>query len=247
MLLVAIESSAGAVIELQRRFPGLKILQEPVANLLHSSSPLTWPTGETRRFFRACVVNLDLTESLAAEVQNDQLIFPVLSWVHKVTQLHAAPPRLNWTLCLTLHGEISWTQRSDKLACIFLRENFERDHEFSAQAKAVLGDDLHDAICRRPGRVGIRDLEADIQQRILMVLVPKQIAFDAHSVGWSVDTVENLRYGGTERRAPMVTWVLRFTWDTRARTQPDKVYREALARSLLRGGHIDSDGVLQRD
>jgi hypothetical protein len=89
-------------------------------------------------------------------------------------------------------------------------------------------------------------MDAQRQQRVLMVLVPKQIAFDAHTRGWSIDTVENLRYGGFGDRAPMVTWVLRFSWDARARTQPEQLYREALGRALARQGHIDAEGVLRR-
>jgi hypothetical protein len=245
MRLVAVESAPGAVIELQRSFPGLKILEETVGNLLHSTSPLAWPQGETKRFFRARVVNLDLNAPLEAKVQNGQLIFPVLAWIHKLALLHAVAPRVDWSLCLTLHGEVSWTARGDQMACRFLCENFARDAEFSARAKATLGEEIHSEICARPGRVAVRMMEAGAQQRVLMVLVPKQIAFDAHSTGWGVDTVENLRYGGSEGRAPMVTWVLRFSWDTRARTQPDKLYRESLVRSLLRCGSIDSSGVLR--
>jgi hypothetical protein len=208
---------------------------------------LAWPQGETKKFFRARVVNWDLNASLEAMVEDDQLIFPVLAWVQKLAVLHAVSPRIDWTLCLTLHGAVSWTARGDQMTCQFLRENFERDAEFSAHAKATLGEELHSDICARPGRVGIRNLDAETQQRVIMVLVPKQIAFDAHTAGWSVDTIENLRYGGTGERAPMVTWVFRFSWDMRARTQPDRVYREALARSLLRRGSIDAEGVLLRD
>ena len=245
--LVAVESAPGAVIALQGRFPGLKILEQSVGNLLHSTSTVAWPTGETKRLFRARVVNLDLDEPLKAIVTDDQLSFPVLAWVRKLAVLHAVSPPVDWTLCLTLHGEVHWTVASDKMACEFLCANFERDAEFSAQAQATLGDDLHEAICKHPGKVGVRDLDAATQQRVLMVLVPKQIAFDAHSEGWSIDTVENLRYGGTDSRAPMVTWVLRFKWDPRARTAPDTVYREALARSLVRRGRIDANGNLTRD
>jgi hypothetical protein len=245
--LVAVESAPGAVIELQRRFPGLKVLQASVGNLLRSTSPTAWPTGETKHFFRARVVNLDLNDPLEAKVENNQLVFPVLAWVHKLAVLHGAAPQVDWTLCLTLHGAVKWSARSDQMACQFLRSNFERDEEFSAHARAALGDALHADICDRPGRVGVRNLDVEAQQRVLMVLVPKQIAFDAHSAGWSIDTVENLRYGGTAARAPMVTWVLRFTWDARARTQPERLYREALGRSLLRRGRIDANGALRRD
>ena len=79
-----------------------------------------------------------------------------------------------------------------------------------------------------------------------MVLVPKRIAFDVHRDGWSVETTENIRYGGTDHRAPMVTWIMRFRWDARASTHPETVYREALASALLRCGQIDANGNLTR-
>ncbi len=244
---VAVEYAPGAIVELQRRYPGLKILEQPVADLLHSTNPTTWPTGDTKRFFRARVVNLDLDEPLAAKIVDAQLVFPVLELVQKVVVLHSVQPRSDWTLCLTLHGEVSWTARTETMACEFLRSNFGRDRDFSRHAERTLGDELHEAICRRPGSVGIRNMDAEVQQRILMVLVPKQIAFDAHTRGWHIDTVENLRYGGTAKRAPMVTWVLRFTPDARARTHPDELYHEALRRTLQRRGRIDAEGVLERE
>lgn len=242
--LVAVEHSPSAVVELQRRFPGLKILEQPLHSLLHSTSPITWPRGEHRRLFRAQVVNLDLDSPLAGEVEHGQLSFPALGLVRKLATLHAVSPYVDWTLCLTLHGEVAWEGGSEQLACEFLAANFGDDVGFSEQARDVLGDDLHRAICEDPTAVGVRDLPAADQQRVLMVLVPKRIAFDAHREGWSVDTVENLRYGGTRRRAPMTTWVLRFQWDVRASTQPEAVYRDALSRALRRRGSIDADGNL---
>jgi hypothetical protein len=242
--LVAVEHSPSAVVELQRRFPGLKILEQPLHSLLHSTSPVTWPVGEHKTLFRAQVVNLDLNGPLGGDVENGQLSFPVLGLVRKLATLHAVSPYVDWTLCLTLHGELAWTKDSEHLACEFLAANFANDATFSEQARAVLGDDLHRAICEDPTAAGVCDLPVIDQQGVLMVLVPKRIAFDAHREGWAVDTVENLRYGGTRRRAPMVTWVLRFTWDVRASTQPEAVYHDALSRALGRRGSIDVNGNL---
>ena len=58
--LVAVENSPQAIVELQRHFPGLKILQEPIESLLHSDKLTAWPEGEHKKFFRARVVNFDL-------------------------------------------------------------------------------------------------------------------------------------------------------------------------------------------
>jgi hypothetical protein len=243
---IAVEDSAEAIIRLQTRYPGLKILQEPLESLLHSIGDLAWPEGEVRELFRAQVVNLDLNTALTAGIRNDQLVFPVLALVRKVAVLHADAPHIEWTLCLTLQGQVDWSGRADALVCQFLSENFSRDLTFSAQARALLGPELYEDISVRPTKTGVRDLSVDRQQRVLMALVPKQIAFDAHSVGWKVETIENLRYVGANA-VPMVTWMLRFRWDDRARTLPDRLYREALREALLRRGAINPNGDLVRD
>jgi len=244
---VAIEHSPTAIIALQTRYPGLKIVEKSVADMLHSTGPLQWPVGKEKTYCRAQVVNLDFDTPLKGVVEHGQLVFPALALVRKLATLHASPSPIDWTLCLTLHGEAVWDTATDAMVCQFLAANFVRDVGFSEAARAVIGAELHEAICTDPGNVGLTGLDHAAQQAVLMVLVPKQIAFDAHSVGWNVDTVENLRYGGTSGRAPMVTWVLRFRWDARATTDPEAVYREALGRALRRRGHIAADGVLQRE
>lgn len=246
MRVVAIERSPDAVVALGKRFPGLKILDQPLESLLKSTGSFRWPEGEHHQLFRAQVLNFDLEEPLNAVTKDGQLWFPELALIRKLAVMHAAPPCVDWTLCLTLHGEMSWTQEGDKLACCFLAENFSRDPEFASKAKGVLGDALYTAIAEKPNSAKVRLRGWDEQQRVSMVLVPKRIAFDAHGEGWSVDTVENLRYGGSSGRAPMVTWVMRFRWEPRASSEPDTVYREALTRTLQRLGRIDANGVLHR-
>jgi hypothetical protein len=244
--LVAVENSPQAIVELQRHFPGLKILQEPIESLLHSDKLTAWPEGEHKKFFRARVVNFDLQCSLEASIKQGQLWFPTLALVRKLAILHAEPA-LDWTLCLTLHGQVNWDSTSAEKACQFLATNFEKDATFAAHAKTMLGKTAFDAICEDPSSVHLSEFAPIDQQRLLMVLVPKKIAFDAHTHGWCVDTVENVRYGGSEERAPMVSWILRFAWDDRATTQADVVYRESLSRVLARRGHINLAGQLHRD
>jgi hypothetical protein len=243
--LVAVENSPEAIVRLQDTFPGLKILQEPVESLLHSDKLTSWPEGEHKRFFRARVVNFDLQCSLEASVKQGQLAFPTLALVRKLAILHADPAE-DWTLCLTLHGQLQWATEHEEKACQFLAANFQKDASFAAQAQAMLGQQLYEAICEDPTSVRFGQLDTTDQQRLLMVLVPKKISFDAHTHGWRVDTIENLRYGGSSQRAPMVTWILRFVWDERATTEADIVYRESLARVLEHSGHIDSAGQVSR-
>jgi hypothetical protein len=243
---VAVEGSTDAVLELSQTFPGLKILEHRLEDLLKATSDLAWPSKATRRWFRAQVVNFDINTPLKAELHQKQLVFPVLRMVEKVARMHAQEPCVDWTLCLTLHGELVWTDDVDRLICRFLARNFRDEPEFSEQAKVVLGHELHEAICECPDEAGLCQRSVDDQQNVLTVLVPKRIAHESHQRGWHVDTAENLRYGGSDGKAPMVTWILRFTWDERTSTEPAVVYRESLKLTLQNQGYIDAQGKVRR-
>jgi hypothetical protein len=243
---VAVESSIDAVVELNQTFPGLKILEHRLEDLLQGIGDLAWPSKANRRWFRAQVVNFDINSPLRAEVRQGQLVFPVLRMIEKVARLHAQEPCVDWTLCLTVHGELAWTDDADALICRFLANNFQQEEGFSNQARAVLGAEVHDAICDDPDNARLCRRSVDDQQELLKVLVPKRIAHESHLHGWHVTTVENLRYGGADDKAPMVTWILRFRWDERASTEPHLVYREALSLSLQNQGYIDGRGRVLR-
>src|SRR5438128_8562239 len=100
MRVVAIERSANALVELGKRFPGLKILDQSLEALLHSTGSFKWPRGEHHQLFRAQVINLDLDEPLKAPTQEGQLSFPSLALIRKDATIHADTPCVEWTLCL---------------------------------------------------------------------------------------------------------------------------------------------------
>jgi hypothetical protein len=243
---VAVESSPVRYVRFRQRFPGLMAIQGDLKSLLQGDGFFSWPGRDKRAPFRARVVNLDFDCALEATVVSGQLAFPILALVRKLAMLHAEPDPVDWSLCLTLHGELNWDDPGEERARRFLTANFERDCTFAEHAMATLGDDVYARIVNDPAQSKMGLLSAGEQQRVLMVIVPKQIAFDAHKFGWSVETVENLRYGGVAKRAPMVTWVLRFRWDERATTEPDAVYRDALATALARRGSITAAGEVRR-
>jgi hypothetical protein len=240
---VAVESNSNAVLALQKKFPGLKILEVPFANLVRSASPTAWPDKQDKEFCRARVINLDLNDILGSADQEGQIVFPLLSLVRKLGQLHGLPPRLDWHLCLTLHGEIHWSEEVGLAMQEFLTENFDREPEFAAAAHELLGDTLFAQVTSRSLK-DLRALKVSDQQKVLMVLVPKKIQQLVLDQGWRLVTPRNLRYGGTGGRAPMVTWILRFVWDSRTSGTPSAVYCDGLRGVLANVGQIAADGTV---
>src|SRR5437764_1552784 len=96
--IVAVESSDDAYLALRHKYPGLNVLQQRVADLVRSPSPIAWPQGEHIQFCRARVVNLDLNEPLNIRTHQGQIVFPALAVVSKLAQLHARDPSVEWSL-----------------------------------------------------------------------------------------------------------------------------------------------------
>jgi hypothetical protein len=241
-IVVAIESNSDAVLQLQRKFPGLKILEQRFDNLLRSARLTAWPQGDDIKFCQARVVNLDLNTAVRFEDVDGELIFPPLQWIRKLCILHVEQ-RLDWCLLLTLHGEAAWESAETHSIADYLNENFEREPAFAVNASGFLGEELFGRIVTRTIPAAKR-LSVDDQQKLLMVYVPKKLAHTAHEHGWRTDTVYNLRYGGSHRRAPMVTWIVEFRWDTRISSQPERIYRDSLKQVLAGVGKIAADGTL---
>ena len=234
----AIESNKMAVGTLQKKYPGLKIYETNFAGLIHGDGLLVYPTGEHRDCCRARVLNLDLNEVLTATESS----FPILTWIQKLGEIHAAAPRIDWCLYLTLHGEVRWTSEVSNSIRQFLRENFVRAQKFSDLARLVLGEKLFNDVYSN-NQVDFSGLERELQQKILMTFVPKKIADLVRPQMWRLDTKVNLRYG-RPGRAPMVTWIIDFISDARAAATPDAVYIDSVNGILTSAGSIDDKGKI---
>lgn len=240
---IAVESSPDAVVDLQRRYPGLKILDQSIHDIIGKASPVAWPTGDKRRYCRARVINLDFDKALSAETAGDSVLFRDLDVVSKLAQLHALDQPIDWKLFITYNASLPWAVAVKHAVFAFLRENFDVEPDFRAAAEQVLGQRLMTVV-----------LEDDIEridsftkterQLILMAFVPKKIGQLVHNKGWLVRTERSLRYGGSGSAAPMVTFSLSFRWDTRSASTPHAVYRETLRSVLANVGHIADDGTV---
>jgi hypothetical protein len=239
---VCIERNGMAVAKLNREFPGMKIVESTVENLLAWQSKVALPPKKDRRLFQARVVNLDFDNALVARRAAGSVVFPVIEVIRKLVKLHAIPQRLRWTLCLTLHGEIPWLEEEAESAQAFMRENLDRDVQFRVHATSALTQEFVERLVAA-NTIDFRSLRRVEQQRFLMVFVPKKIAHVVRTSGWRVVTKHNVRYG-TRPNAPMTAWVLEFVPVASPIFTPDAGYREALRGIFSTFTNIASDGSL---
>lgn len=235
---VAVESNNQAVLKLQKKFAGLCIRQVNFGSFIRSEGQFSWPEGKDEKYCRARVVNLDLNSPLKAEVRSGDVVFPVLAWIDKLCQIHAKEPRIDWTLCLTLHGEVVWPEEVNHYTQKFLCENIGREPKFDEGCKEIFNEKLYQ-VATGEDVPNFTELDREDQQKLIMVMVPKIIARLVHDKGWRVKTERNLMYGGGNR-APMVTWIVKFTWAKEAMAEPDATYREAL-RDIFSGIGVVTD------
>lgn len=216
---VAIESRLQAILRIKKKFPGLRVIEQPIQNLVAGMDLTHWPSQTYEKVCRGLIINLDLNGSLRAQEHAGQMVFPVIRWAEKIARVHTQEPRFDWWLCLTLNATIDWTAAVIQAVQAFLSENFALSVEFGHEVRSHLGDEVFQLLnCGQP--FDLAGLPADRRQRILMTLVPKRLASDVVAQGWRLETSRNLRYGGDGTAAPMVTWVFRFCRDHRASATP---------------------------
>jgi len=242
--IVAIESDANAAHELRDEFFGLDVLDRKLEDLLSMPSDMAWPSRKMRRMLRSRVVNLDMNTSLAARIKQNQLQFPLVKMIEKFAILHAQDPHIDWTLCLTLHADLSFDAGALGRIASFMAENFKKEEIYAAASSGLLGADFYQKLLdgKCPDEIIDELCSIDIQN-LLMALIPKRIISDTHRHGWKVTTKRNLRYGGTPG-APMVSWIFDFAWDPRGSSAPQELYSESLKHAVASVEEISPDGEL---
>jgi hypothetical protein len=241
---VAVECREEAFLSLSSRFNGLRVLQDRIEVLLKRDHPFNWPTGSHLDLFRARVVNFDFDSPLEVAFRDNQLVFPQITWIKKIAAIHAHKTPIDWCLLLTVQGQIQWPAEVEAGVMRLLSDNFQRSEKFSEIAEGLLGSDTFGGIRDCKDDLSLSALSFETQQRILMALIPKKICRELNGSGWNIVTRKNVRYGGTGKHAPMVSFVLDFQWDERSTTEPDAIYLESLLSSVAEPRQIDSSGLV---
>ena len=241
--IIAVERSLPAVLSLQQKFAGLKIIRTEIRDLLAGDNPLRFPQGDQERYCRARVINLDFDKSLSALEKDAVVEFPLMQWIDKLARIHGVAPRTEWSLFLTLNGTMNVSANAGETIRLFLKENFQRSPEFSQQCRRIFGEGLFELL-NGDQSVDFSVMNAEDQQKVLMAFVPKKIAQLVHGHGWLVRTMRNLMYGGAGA-APMVSWIFNMLWDERFVATPDQIYRESLQDILNAAGRINEHGEIE--
>jgi hypothetical protein len=169
--------------------------------------------------------------------------FPILEAIAKLATLHTVPRPIEWTLLLTLLGDLPWSATVQHEVQRFLAEQWSLHPSLSESCQARLGEDLHKRLLA-DAPVDLGSLSSTEKQALLMAFVPMRIAYRVHTSGWRIEVTRNLRYGGEAGVAPMVTWIIGFIADPRASATPNTVLREGLDTVLRAAGYITADGTL---
>lgn len=243
--IIAIERSNPSALVAQRQHPGMKIIVQDFKSFIAGDTLIRYPLGEHEKYCCARIINLDFQESLAAIDEGGSIGFPVLTWIRKLSQIHAEKkPQEEWCLCLTLNSSLGWSQAVTEAMQRFLADNFQRSPAFADSCKALLSHELYNKILDAT-LLDMSALSQEEQQKFLMIFVPKKIAQLVHAQHWRVNTSWNLRYGGIGGHAAMVTWVFTFLWDVRASSRPDEVYKDSLKQVLTSAGRIAESGKVE--
>lgn len=237
---IAVEKDSPAVLEIQRRFPGLKILEGDIFEELRGASPIKYPEGERRRYFQATVINLDLTRPLIYDSEREN--FPQLEAVVKLGELHRPAAYIDWRLFLTLQGRMPEDPDAQQTAQSFLAEYSNAHADLAACVSKLLGEEVYAEL--RAGRhVDLTVLSIENQQNFVMLFVPMFLIGKLTPQGWLTEVVHSIRYGGEPGVAPIVTWVIRFRHDTRTAGFPLTVTNESLTALSTSCAYIDAEGT----
>ncbi len=252
-LVVAIERDKLVASELRKRYPGLSIAEVNFSEVVQGNSLLRYPGGGDKyeKFCCASVINLDFQSTLGG-FRRDGVDITFLNWIKKLSLLRESlRPSDDWCLFLTLNAvlidnknidERKWQFPVNDVVNPFLYDNFIFNSEFAQKCTDVFGDEICTAI--RTAQPLPMSLTVEEQQKLLMVYIPKKIASSIRGQRWSLETTYNVRYGGNDNHAPMVSWIFRFRSYRDANLHENRVYNESLMSIFPSMVRIKDDGEI---
>lgn len=243
--IIAVESSNKAILNLQKKFPGLRIEKQNLQNILKGSGLESWPKGKEKNIFCSHIVNLDFDSSIKYDYKNGAITFKELEWIYKICLIRSNKGLKKWKLFLTFNASISnWDENVFNYIKNFIHENIKNEKEFSDQCKVLFGEKLF-YVFNSENKIEDYEFNHEDCQKILMIFVPKFLSNKLHINGWTLKTKINLYYGGLSETAPMVTWIINFNYDEKKLSTPKLIYKESILSIFDKVGYIDKNGKIK--
>jgi hypothetical protein len=240
----AIEYDAEAVLALNRKFPGLNIVEDNLNNVLSGPTPFAWPPLKMREQLRGRVVNLDFNQAMTGNTTGGRPEFQLLKFVKKISSIQSQPQapaqRRAWTLCLTVNTTCNWSDGLWRAVTSYLRSNCRRNDAFRVQVARLLGNDLRARI-EAENNFSLREVGQPEMHRALSLLLPKLIIDEVNDHSWRVVAVWTYLYGDAPE-APMLTLAVRLEPDNDPITSAER-YERNLTFVGIQCGRILADGV----
>ena len=247
LVVVAFENSSLAVADLRAMYPGLKVREQNLLDLVAGEAPDSFSTSaEHKGFARATVVNLDFTKPWPiSELGATALVTVVTKFaaVHeprKKAKVNKAA--VNWTLCLTLNARILGSSDARIAELDFIADQVANEPLLKEILNTYLADDI-DAIRRDPMILELPG--SHLAQRVLSLLIPLRIIHAVVPRGWLVRTIHAARYGGGDA-ACMVSFIFDFEFSKKATFQPTAALQECHQKLAYAFEKIEDDGTLTK-
>lgn len=237
---VAVERDSEAVLSLQRKFPGLSIVEHDLDTIVSGPSLTAWPK-EHRNNGRSRVINMDLNGSFRARANAAASSFPIARQIEKFAQLHAIDPAIDWSLYLTVNATIDWNQQTWIHVRRILSQNMQRNVDFAAGLSRVCCAEVFEKISSESCPVD--ELSPQDRQGVLMAFIPKAVCQSLPD-GFTMNVLQSIRYGGESGVAPMVSLIIDFKREPRFVGLRDQAYLESVSSILRTPMEIGETGAL---
>lgn len=239
---IAIEKNNKAVLNLQKKFIGLRIEEQSLESILKGVGLQSWPSKKEKEIFKAHIINLDFDGSLNSNDINGTVEIKEIEWINKICLIKKEQKLDAWTLFLTLNASKSSLKKyMIDFIRAFLNDNINRSSDFSDLSKKFLNKKIFTKL-KDNSDLKLSDLSDEDCRMLFMVFIPKYISNKVHTEGWRLTTDFNLHYGDGKKRAPMVSWCITFTYDNSP--TPNEIYIKSIKSIFNDFGFINGKGLV---
>lgn len=236
---VAIEKNGPKATELRNKFPGLKVKDSSVFDLLNDNCNANEKLNNSF-LWGASVINLDYNSRLEGIIENDRCSFDVIITLKKISEFQLSFESKYWCVLLTLNAnlvldDIFWNEIIKTLKNNrYFNSEFCNEVDKSEYFKNI--DDIYYSSVSK-----IKDCDK-LQQKFVLNLVPNLFSQKIKEHCWEFSVIKAFSYGNnTSGRSRMASWILCLKQKSEDGLQKDLNFENQLS-NIINYYQIDQDG-----